>query len=181
MREIDVRDADLDPHGTALCKVDGRLVLVTAHAGQECRHVLDREVHLEPGGLVRHQPVAIRVALVEGVVGEGLDDVEQLGAELVAVSRRSTSRDELLSLSCNQLAILLAAGLSKVVGLFERVAGELLGHSHHRLLVDHQALRVAKQRLEIVVRVGDLLSSVLAIGVVVVHVGRHRTRPIQRH
>ena len=121
------------------------------------------------------------MALVEGVVGERLDDVEQLGAELVAVSRRSTSCDELLSLSCNQLAILLAAGLSKVVGLFERVAGELLGHSHHRLLVDHQALRVAKQRLKIVVRVGDLLSPVLAIGVVVVHVGRHRTRPIQRH
>ena len=46
------------------------------------QQVLGRVVRLEVGGLVRDEPVAVGVALVEGVVGELLDDVEPLRAQL---------------------------------------------------------------------------------------------------
>ena len=85
------------PMRAALGEVDRRLVLVVLDRGQQRRHVLDRVVRLEPGRLVGHQPVAVGVRLVERVVGERLDDVEELRAELLAValgrrSRRRTSR-----------------------------------------------------------------------------------------
>ena len=47
-------------------------------------------VRLEPGRLVGDEPVAVGVGLVERVVGERLDDVEQLRAELLAVALRDT-------------------------------------------------------------------------------------------
>ena len=53
--------------------------------------------------------------------------------------------DEDLSLLVHHLLLLLAHRLAQVVGLGERVAGELLRHPHHALLIDHQAVRVAEQ------------------------------------
>jgi hypothetical protein len=87
---------------------------------------------------------------------------------------------ELRALLGHQLADLLAAGLAQVVGLGERVAGELLRDPHHALLVDHQAVRVAEDLLGVGVEVLDRLAAVLAVGVVVVHVRRHRAGPVER-
>ena len=84
--------SDVDAHRAALGQVDRRLVLVVLHRGQQGRHVLDRVVRLEPGRLVGHQAVAVGVRLVEGVVGEGLDDVEELRAQLLAVALRRRTR-----------------------------------------------------------------------------------------
>ena len=75
---------------------------------------------------------------------------------------------------------LLAHRLAQVVGLGERVPGELLRHAHHALLVDHQAVRVAEHLLGVLVEVLDLLPTVLAVGVVVVHVHAHRPGPVER-
>ena len=68
---------DLDPHVAAFGQVNRHLVLVVLDRGQQRRHVLGREVGLEVGRPVRHQPVGGRVRLVEGVVGEGQQDVPQ--------------------------------------------------------------------------------------------------------
>jgi len=130
-------------------------------------------VDLEPGGLVGDEAVAVGVRLVEGVVGEGLDDVEQLSAQLVAVPLGGAAGFELLALGGNEDAVLLAAGLAEVVGLLQGVAGELLGDPHDRLLVDHEALCVAQDGLQVLVQVADRLAPVLSVRVVVVHVGRH--------
>ena len=95
-RRVDVGHQDVDAHGAALGQVDGRLVLVVLDAGEQGGQVLDGVVGLQPGRLVGDQAVAEGVRLAEGVVGERLDDVEQLccpvGAVAVAPrSRRRTS------------------------------------------------------------------------------------------
>ena len=96
-RAVHVGHQHVDAHGPALGQVHRRLVLVVLDRGQQRRHVLDRVVRLEPRRLVGHEAVAVGVGLVEGVVGERLDDVEELRAQLLAValgrrSRRRTSR-----------------------------------------------------------------------------------------
>ena len=82
-----------------------------------------------------------------------------------------------MAISC---ATLLPAGPTQQVGVGQRVAGDLLGHAHHRLLVDHQPVRVAEDFDEVLVVVDDRLAAVLAVGVVGVHVGRHRPGAVQR-
>ena len=134
---------------------------------------------LEVGDLVGDEAVAIGVALIEGVVGELLDDIEQLLAQRYSVPGGVTPTHEGGPLLLHELADLLAAGLPEVVSVCERIAGELLRHPHDRLLVDHQAVGVRQQLLGVGVEVADLLPAVLAIGVVVVHVGRHRPGPVQ--
>jgi hypothetical protein len=62
-------------------RYDGGLVEVVLTLVSSAGEVLDRVVRLEVGGLVGDEAVAERVALVERVVGELLDDVEQLLAE----------------------------------------------------------------------------------------------------
>ena len=98
----------------------------------------------------------------------------------VAVAGRDAAGDELVALLGDDLADLLAHRLAQVVRLGERVAGDLLRHPHHRLLVDHQAVGVAEDLLEVRVQVLDRLAAVLAVGVVVVHVRRHRPGPVER-
>ena len=56
---------------------------------------------------------------------------------------------------------------------------EFLRHSHDALLIDHQAVGVAEQLLGVGVDELHRLSPVLAVGVVVVHVRRHRAGPIE--
>ncbi len=163
----------------ALREVHGRLVLARLHAREQRGEVLDRVMGLQPRGLVRDEAVAVRVALAERVVGERLDDVEQLRADGLAVAGRDARLDELLALARHQLADLLAACLAQVVGLGERVPAEPLRDAHHRLLVDHQPVRVAEELLHVGVEVRDRLAPVLAIGEVRVHVRRHRTGPVE--
>ena len=138
-------------------------------------------VGLQPGRLVGDQAVAVRVRLVEGVVGEGLDDVEEGGADGLAVALAHAPFHELLALDGHDRADLLPARLAQVVGLGQRVAGELLGHAHDRLLVDHEPLGVGQQLLQVGVGVGHRLPAVLPVGVVLVHVGRHGARPVEGH
>ena len=121
------------------------------------------------------------MALVEGVVGELLDDLEQLGAEALLVAVGGHARHELLLLGCHGGADLLAHGLAQRVGLGQGVTREALCHPHHALLVDHQPVGVGQDVGSVVVEVLDPAPAVLAVGVVVVHVGRHRPGPVERH
>ena len=76
-RSVHVRYQDLDAHRPALGQVGGRLVLVVLDRGEQAGQVLDGVVGFEPCRLVGDETVAIGVGLVEGVVSEGLDDVEE--------------------------------------------------------------------------------------------------------
>ena len=136
---------------------------------------------LEPCRLVSDEPVAVGVGLVEGVVGERFDDVEQLGAQSLLVPGGDAAGHELLALGLDERPVLLPARLAQVVRLGQVVAGDLLGHPHDRLLVDHQPVGVAEDRFEVGVEVRDGLAAVLAVGVVAVHVGGHGARPVQGH
>ncbi|CAB4853347.1 unannotated protein [freshwater metagenome] len=138
-------------------------------------------MRLQVGGLVGHQAVAERVTLVERIVGEGFDDVEQFLPQRPPVTGVFAPIFECLSGGGHDLAALLAHRLAQVVGFGQRVAGKLLRHAHHALLIDHQAVRVAQHLPGILVEVLDWLALVLTIRVVVVHVHRHRTRAVEGH
>ena len=137
-------------------------------------------VRLQPRGLVRDEAVADAVRLVERVVGERLDRVEVALRELGGVTVADAALDELAPLLRDELADLLAGRLAQVVGFFERVAGELLRRAHQLLLVDHQPVGGAEDLLEIGMVERHRLAAVLAVGVLVVPVLRHRARPVQR-
>ena len=101
--------------------------------------------------------------------------------DLVAVAAGDAARHELLALGGDELAVLLPAGLAEVVRLLERVAGETLGDPHDRLLVEHQPVGVAQDLGHLGVDVLGRLPAVLQLGVVAVHVRRHRPGPVQGH
>ena len=178
---VDVRYVHDDAQHPALVQVHGGLVQVRLDACQQGRQVLHRIVGLEIGDLVGDQAVAVRMALVEGVVGELLDDVEQFLAQGRAVAGGVAAAHEGRTLLLHELPYLLATGLPEVVGLCQRVASELLGDPHHRFLVDHEAVGVGQEFLGIRVEVVHRLPAVLSIGIVVVHVGRHRPGPVEGH
>ena len=147
-RAVDVRGEHLDAHRPGVGEVDRRLVEVALHAREQAGEVLDRVVRLEVRGLVGDEPVAEGVALVERVVGERLDDVEQLVAEPAAVAGALAAGDRTSrARRPSTRAIFLPHRLAEVVGLGQRVAGEPLGDPHHRLLVDHQPVGVAEHLL----------------------------------
>ena len=75
-RPVDVGRADLDPQPAALRDRRRHLLRVVAERGEDGGHVLDGEVRLEVGGLVRDQAVARRVGLVEPVALERLERLE---------------------------------------------------------------------------------------------------------
>ncbi len=121
--------------------------------------------------------------LVERVAGEGQHGVPQrLDGRLgEVVVQHALSEPGVCLLQLGEL--LLAHGATQQVGLAEGVAGHLLRQLHDLLLVNHQAVRLAENHLERLfeLRVNrlDLLPTVLAVGVIVVRVHAHRTRPVQ--
>ena len=178
---VDVGNRHLDPLDPALVQVHGRVLELVLDAGEQGGHVFHRVVGLQVGDLVGDVAVAVAVALVEGVVGELLDDAEHLGAQRSPVAPGLDPGHELLPLLGHGRADLLAHGLAQRVGLGQRVAGEPLGHAHHVLLVDHQPVGVGQDLLGVGVEVGHPLAAVLAVGVVVVHVVGHGAGPVQGH
>ena len=79
---VDVRRQDRDAQPPALGDRRRDLLLVRAEGGEDARHVLDRVVRLEVGGLVGDEPVAGRVRLVEAVALEGLEGGEDVVDDL---------------------------------------------------------------------------------------------------
>ncbi len=179
-RSVDVGREHLHSHCPRIAQVHRRLVEVALHTREQAGEVLDRVVNLQVGGLVGDEAVPEGVALVEGVVGELLDDVEQLFAEIAAVAGALAPGLEAVALLGHQLADLLPARFAQVVGLGEGVPGELLRHAHHALLVDHQPVGVAQHVGCVLVEVRHRLPAVLAVGIVVMHVHAHRPRPVER-
>ena len=99
-------------------------------------------------------------------------------AALVAVADAPV--DELGLHRLHEVALLLAHRLAQLVGLGHREAREVGRDAHDLLLVDHDPVGVAEDRLEVRVVVGDLLEAVLAVREGEVHVHRQRPRAVQR-
>ena len=134
---------------------------------------------LEIGGLIGDQPVGRAMRAIEAVPGEVLDEAEDLLAHFFAVTLGHAPLDELLLLGDHHRLDLLAHGQSQVVGIDHRVAGHLLGHRHHLLLVHHDLIGVRQLVGQGGMKLLDRGPAVLSIGVEVVHVRPHRARPIE--
>ena len=176
---VDVGGQDLDAHPATRVQVVGLAILVVLDRREDRRHVLDRVVRHQIRGLVGDVAVGAGVRGVEPVVGEGLDVLEEaLGRPLLA-AERDGALHELLALGGDLLADLLAHDLAQRVGLAHREPGHHHRGLHDLLLVDDDAVGVLEHRLEVGVRVGDLLAAVLALRVLGVLPHRQQAGPVQ--
>ena len=124
------------------------------------------------------------MGLVERVVGERQDGVPQCLDRALREPVGLHTLGETLELLLQHLALLLAHGLTQNVGSGQRVAGHLLRDAHDLLLVDDEAVSLgedfAQRLLEFGVDGFDGLPVVFAVGIVVVGVHAHGTRPVER-
>ena len=178
---MDVGRPDLDPHPAAFG--DGRRDLLAGvpHRRQDARHVLDGVVRLEVRGLVRDQPVAGGMRLVEAVPLERLERGED------GVDRRWRHAalrrlgHELLAHGPQHGRLLLADRIAEGVGLGAGESAEGDGRGHDVFLVDEDPVRLLEVRLQQRVEVRHRLQAVLAadVGRDVVHRARAGTgRPL---
>ena len=180
LRAVHVWRKDSDPHQSHRVQVEGLVVLVVLHAGQERRHELDRVMLLQVGRLVGDQGVRARVRGVEAVVGERDDEVEDLFRLPRLMAPGHGPLDEFLPVRDQLCPDLLAHGLAERVGLPHRIPGQRHGDLHDLLLVDDDPVRRPEDVLQIGVGVGHGLAAVLALGVLDMHVLPERARPVQR-
>ena len=176
---LHVRRAHLDPQPPALGHHGGHLLGALAEAVEHRGHELDGVVRLEVGGLVRDQPVAGGVGLVEPVAGEGLERGEHLVHHRCGNALLLGSGLELRLVLAQDRFLLLADRVAEVVRLGAGVIGHGDGGGHDVFLVHEDPVGVAQRRLQRLVQVRDLLLAVLAADV-----GRdvgHRSRPEERH
>ncbi len=176
---MDVRHPDLDAEAAALGDGRGDLLLVGAEGGQHARHVLDRVVRLEVGGLVGDEPVARRVGLVEAVALERLEGGEDRVDRRRADPSLGGLGHELLPLGAEDRGLLLADGVAEGVRLRAGEAAEGHRGGHDVLLVDEDPVRLLEVRLEQRMEVRHRLLAVLAADV-----GRdvvHRAGPVEGH
>ena len=164
-RLVHIRWQHRDAHTPALRDGD-RDTLGRSHLrGEHRRHVLDRVVRLQVGGVVRDHAIDSGVRAVESVARERLEVLPYLLDHVGVQPVAQASLDELHLLRVELLFDLLADRVAEDVGLGHREAGESLRHGHHVLLVDHHAVRGAQNGFERGVRVGDGLFAVLAADV----------------
>ena len=178
---VDVRGKHLDLHAPARVQVVRLAVLVVLHRREDGRHVLDRVLGDQVRSLVRDEAVGARVGGGEPVVGERLDQVEQIGGEPLRDPLADAPRDEALPLLADELAFLLGHDLAERVRLPHGIARHPNGDLHDLLLIDHDAVGVLEHRLEVRMRIHHLAPAVLALGVLRVHPGVERSGTVERH
>ncbi len=181
VRGVHVRRKHRDVHQAAGVQVVRLLVLVVLDAGEQRRHVLDRMVGLQVGGLVGDERVSAGVRGVEAVVRERHDEVEDLLCQRLLVAARNRAQHEGVAVRDQLLADLLAHRLSEQIGLTQRVARHAHRDLHHLLLVDDDPVAVTEDRLQVRVRVGHRSAAVLAVRVLHVHVLGERPGAVEGH
>ena len=142
--------------------VERHAVLRVHDRGDQRGHVLARVVRAQPGGAVGDERVAGGVRLVERVVLRLLHVRPELVGDAGGDPVRRAALEELLLQRGHQRVDLLADRLAQVVGLGGGEAGDLLRDLHVLLLVDADAVRGARDRLQPLVDVRDRLLAVLA-------------------
>jgi hypothetical protein len=120
------------------------------------------------------------VALVEAVAGEVLHLFPDLRRDVARAAVLLGAVDELVPVLRHLLELLLAHRLAQRVGLVEVEAGQDVGDAHHLLLVHHDPVGLAQDRLEALVGVAHRLDAALAVHVGVDHPRPERARPVER-
>ena len=137
-----------------------RQVQVVAHRGGE---EFVRIMRLQIGGLVGQQGVGRRVAFVETIAGELVDQIEQLvGLAGFDVVRGGTALDESRALVVHLLLDLFAHRTAQQIGTAERIAGEDLRRLHHLFLIDEDPVGLLQDAFEQRVRIFDRFVAILA-------------------
>ncbi len=112
-----------------------------------------RVMRLQPGGMIGDQGIGRRVALVEAVTGELVDQVEQF----VGLARLDVlppaAFDKTRALGVHLALDLLAHGAAQEVGFAEAVTCQYLGGLHHLFLVDEDAVGFLQHLLQQCVRI----------------------------
>ena len=119
-RAIDRRRIDLDAEPFGLGAEFGELVGIAHVERHGRRQELDRIIRLHVGGLIGDQRISRRVALVEAVFGEALEQVEDRIRLIAFDTALDRAGDETLALRLHLLADLLAHGAAQQIGFAER-------------------------------------------------------------
>ena len=117
------------------------------------------------------------MGLVEGVAGEGFDEIEYLHRQLSLKPFGLGPGDEVVPLLRHQRGDLLAHRLPDDIGGAQGISGELLQDQQHLVLVDDNAVGLVQQFLEAGMRVGDGRPAVLGLNESLYVL--HGTRPVQ--
>ncbi len=119
------------------------------------------------------------VGLGERVAGELLDVGKEALGLLPGEAVGDAALHELLPHLRHDLGLLLAHGLAEDVSLGERKARELLGHEHHLVLVNGEAVGLREDLLQGGVGIGHRLAAVLSLDVIVHHPRLKRPGTVQ--
>ena len=157
----------------------GYILDLAGRCRQHRRHILGRVIGLQPGSLVREQPVERGVRPVERVAGKGLDEIPQRIGLILGQSLLEAAFLEARLLGRHHLPVLLTDRLQHDIRVAERVAGDRLEQLHNLLLVHDHAVSVLQDRLKNRMDVLDLARMVLAMDVC--RNLLQRARPVQRH
>ena len=171
MALADVRRQDVDAHPPTFGDRGSHLLLVRAERRQDRSHVVDGVVGLEVGRLIRDEPVARRVRLVEPVPLERLEGLEHRVDGVRRHAAFGGLRDEFFLLRSQDRRLLLADRVAQRVRLGSGEATERDRGGHDVLLVDEDPVRLLEIWLQERVEVGHRLLTVLAsdVGRDVVH------------
>ncbi len=179
VRFIYVRGQHLDAHLPTLGDVGGHFVRVVPHRGEERGHELRGVVGLEVSSPIGDEGVGGGVGFVEAITGELLDVGEDPPGFLFRDSVVHTAGDEPGLHLRHHFRLLLAHGLAQEICLGQGEPGQPLGHEHHLILIDGQAIGFLEHFLQGRVGIGDRLPTVLALDVVLGHAGFQRPWPVQ--
>ena len=120
------------------------------------------------------------MALGKCVVSKLHNGVEEFFTQVYAITRLLAACNKAATRFFHLLGNLLSACFAQVVCFGHGKASELLRHAHQALLVNHEPKGVPQNVCSIGVEILDLFATVLVVGKVVMHVGAHRARAIQR-
>ena len=119
-RAVDRRRIDLDAEPFGLGAEFGELVGIAHVERHGRRQELDRIIRLHVGGLIGDQRISGRMAFVEAVFGEALEQVEDRVGLIAFDAALDRAGDEALALRLHLFADLLAHRAAQKIGFAER-------------------------------------------------------------
>ena len=161
-----------------LLLIDRQLVRVAHIQGHRSGKKLNRMVRLQPSCLIGDQRIGRRMSFVEAVTGKLGDGFKNPRRRSLGNVARLGPGDEKLFLGIHLGLDLFAHGPAQQIGVAQSIARQLLGHLHHLLLIDRDAVGLAQTLFEAFVQVIDLLEAMFTRDVARDVV--HRTGPVKR-
>ena len=142
-------------------------------------HKLDRIIRLQISGLIAHQPIGSGVRLVKTVICELIEQVPDLGCLTLLDLIFLRPRKELRLLRIHRFLDFLTHSPAQHICAAEGVSRHLSGNLHHLFLIDDDALRLIKDRID--QRMNALPLLALVLDVAVFRNVFHRPRTIERN